>query len=86
MLAVGEGASAETLKQYRDMGVTNVLIRSKKPEETQQSSTSSMWSVLGYGLFYPEADRIQNLLPEATVVRVREFERGIVHGEAGRRR
>ena len=82
MLAVGEGASAETLKQYRDMGVTNVLIRSKKPEETQQSSTSSMWSVLGYGLFYPEADRIQNLLPEATVVRVREFERGIVHGEA----
>ncbi len=81
MLAVGEGASAETLKQYREMGVTNVLIRSKKPEETQQSSTTSTMSVLGYGLFYQEADRIQNLLPTATVVRVREFQRGIIRGE-----
>jgi putative ABC transport system permease protein len=81
MLAVGEGASAETLKQYRDMGVTNVLVRSKKPEETQQTSTNSMMSVLGYGLFYQEADRIQNLLPHATVVRAREFQRGIIRGE-----
>ncbi len=81
MLAVGEGASAETLKQYRDMGVTNVLLRSKKPEETQQSSSNSMMSILGYGLFYQEADRIQNLLPYATVVRTREFQRGLVHGE-----
>ena len=81
MLAVGEGASAETLKQYRDMGVPNVLVRSKKPEETQQSSSTSMMSILGYGLFYQEADRIQNLLPHATIVRAREFQRGIVHGE-----
>ena len=81
MLAVGEGASAETLQQYRDMGVTNVLVRSKKPDETQQSSSNSMMSVLGYGLFYQEADRIQNLLPHATVVRAREFQRGLVHGE-----
>jgi putative ABC transport system permease protein len=81
MLAVGEGASAETLKQYRDMGVTNVLVRSKKPEETQQTSSTSMMSILGYGLFYPEADRIQNLLPHATVVRAREFQRGIIRGE-----
>ena len=81
MLAVGEGASAETLRQYREMGVTNVLIRSKKPEETQQSATQSTMSVQGYGLFYQEADRIHNLLPQATVVRVREFQRGIIHGE-----
>jgi putative ABC transport system permease protein len=81
MLAVGEGASAETLRQYREMGVTNVLIRSKKPEETQQSSTSSTMSVLGYGLLYQEADRIQNLLPTARIVRVREFQRGVIRGE-----
>jgi len=83
MLAVGEGASKETLQQYRDMGVTNVLVRSKKPEETQQSSNaSSMWNVLGYGLLYPEADRIQNLLPQGLVVRSREFQRGIVERAA----
>ena len=81
MLAVGEGASAETLKQYREMGVTNVLIRSQKPEETQQTASSSSMSVLGYGLFYQEADRIQNLLPQAIVVRVREFMRPTMRGE-----
>ena len=81
MLAVGEGASEETLKQYREMGVTNVLIRSKKPEETQQTASSSTMSVQGYGLFYQEADRVQNLMPTATVVRVREFQRGVIRGE-----
>jgi putative ABC transport system permease protein len=81
MLAVGEGASEETLRQYREMGVTNVLIRSKKPEATQQSSSQNSWAVIGYGLFYHEADRIQNLLPQATVVRVRELMRGVVRGE-----
>ncbi len=81
MLAVGEGASEETLQQYRDMGVSNVLIRSTKPEETQQTASSSMGSILGYGLTYAEADRIQNLMPQATVVRVREFQRGLMHGE-----
>jgi putative ABC transport system permease protein len=83
MLAVGEGASQEALEQYRDMGVSNVLVRSVKPEETAQSS-SSMWSVLDYGLSYAEADRIQNLLPDATVVRVREVQRGVMRGEAFR--
>jgi putative ABC transport system permease protein len=40
-----------------------------------------MFSVLGYGLLYAEADRIHNLLPGATVVRAREFQRGVVRGE-----
>jgi putative ABC transport system permease protein len=81
MLAVGEGASKEALDRFRDMGVTNVLIRSKKPEETQSSSANSMMSILGYGLSYSEAARIQNLLPGATVVRVREITRGVMRSE-----
>mgnify|MGYP003339254531 CR=1 FL=1 len=81
MLAVGEGASKEALDRFRDMGVTNVLIRSKKPEETQSSSSNSMMSILGYGLSYAEAARIQNLLPGATVVRVREITRGVMRSE-----
>lgn len=83
MLAVGEGASQEALEQYRDMGVTNVLVRSVRPEETQQSS-SNMWGVLDYGLTYAEADRIAHLLPQATVVRIREVQRGVMRGEAFR--
>ncbi|MSR38810.1 MAG: ABC transporter permease [Planctomycetes bacterium] len=81
MLAVGEGASQEALMRFRDMGVTNVLLRSVKPEETQSSSSNSMMSVLGYGLNYAEAARIQNLLPTATVVRVREITRGVMRSE-----
>ncbi|MBK8096484.1 MAG: ABC transporter permease [Planctomycetes bacterium] len=81
MLAVGEGASQDALMRFRDMGVTNVLIRSKKPEETQQSSSSSGMSILGYGLFYKEADRIADALPSATVVRVREVQRGLMRSE-----
>jgi putative ABC transport system permease protein len=81
MLAVGEGASQEALMRFRDMGVTNVLLRSVKPEETQSSSSNSMMSVLGYGLNYAEAARIQNLLPAATVVRVREITRGVMRSE-----
>lgn len=83
MLAVGEGASQAALEQYRDMGVTNVLVRSVKPEETQ-ASTDSFWSILDYGLTYAEADRIADLLPQATVVRVREVQRGVMRGEAFR--
>jgi putative ABC transport system permease protein len=83
MLAVGEGASQEALEQYRNMGVTNVLVRSVRPEETQ-ASADSMWSILDYGITYAEADRIANLLPQATVVRVREVQRGVMRGEAFR--
>jgi hypothetical protein len=42
MLAVGEGALRRDAEaDHRDMGVTNVLIRSKKPEETQQTTRRS---------------------------------------------
>ena len=46
MLAVGEGASQEALMRFRDMGVTNVLLRSVKPPDTQQSTQQSMMSFL----------------------------------------
>ncbi|GAB4156397.1 MAG: ABC transporter permease [Planctomycetota bacterium] len=81
MLAVGEGASEEALNRFRDMGVTNVLIRSVRPEETQKSSSSSFRQIMDFGLAYQEAERIANLLPRARVVRVREITRGLVHNE-----
>ena len=85
MLAVGEGASADALKRFRDMGVTNILVRSVKPPDTQQSQQASMMSLTTFGLTYQEADRIENLIkgqmPAAEVVRVREIQRGVTHGE-----
>ncbi len=81
MLAVGEGASKEALDRFRDMGVTNILARSVKPPDTQQSSSQSAFSAMAYGLLYQEADLVQSALPRAKVVRVREVQRPLMRGE-----
>ena len=81
MLAVGEGAKKEALDRYRDMGVSNIIARSKRPAETQQSSSQRVWSALAYGLLYQEADLIQASLPQSKVVRVREIKRPMMRGE-----
>jgi len=85
MLAVGEGASQEALKRFRDMGVTNILVRSVKPPDTQQSTQAGMMALTTYGLTYQEADRIEHLIksqvPAAEIVRVREIQRGVMRGE-----
>lgn len=81
MLAVGEGAKREALLRFQDMGVSNLIARSKKPAETASSSGQSAWTALAYGLLYSEADLIQASLPEATVVRVREIKRPMMRGE-----
>ncbi len=81
MLAVGEGASQEALMRYRDMGVTNILLRSVRPPATAQSSSQSSFQEVPYGLLYAEADRIEKTLPDATVVRIREVPRPVLRGE-----
>jgi len=81
MLAVGEGASKEALDRFRDMGVTNILVRSVKPPDTQQSSSQSAWSAVAYGLLYQEAELIQSAMPTAEVIRIREVQRPLMRGE-----
>jgi len=81
MLAVGEGAKREALERFRDMGVSNLIARSKKPAETQSSSSQSSWTALAYGLLYSEADLIKASIPDAEVVRIREIKRPMMRGE-----
>ena len=81
MLAVGEGASKQALDSYRDMGVTNVLLRSVKPPDTAESSSQSVWTATSYGLTYLEADIIAKTLTRAQVARIREIQRPLTHGE-----
>ena len=42
MLAVGEGASDESLQRFRALGVTNILLRSTRPPDTQQSTQQKL--------------------------------------------
>ena len=81
MLAVGEGAKQDALERFQDMGVTNLIARSKKPAETATSNSQSLWSALSYGLLYAEADLIQASLPTSVVARVREAKRPMIRGE-----
>ncbi|MFK7738943.1 MAG: ABC transporter permease [Planctomycetota bacterium] len=81
MLAVGEGAKREALERFQDMGVTNLIARSKRPAETASSSSQSAWTPLSYGLAYDEADLIASSLPSADVVRIREVKRPMMRGE-----
>jgi len=73
MLAVGEGASHEALERIKAMGPTNLMVRSQKPPETEETSTGVRWQTLDYGLKYADAEMVRAMFPEAEdVVSVRE--------------
>ncbi len=66
MLAIGEGASHDAQEQMRQLGSTNIIIRSVKPPEdkTARQETSQ---VAQYGLTYDDVERITQTIPSVTV-------------------
>ncbi|HVJ81867.1 MAG TPA: ABC transporter permease [Planctomycetia bacterium] len=61
MLAVGEAARAEALKQLSDLGANTILLRSvKPPDEPDRKAGADM---LAYGLTYADLDRIRTTIP-----------------------
>ncbi len=81
MLAVGEGATHEALERIKSLGATNIMVRSKKPVETQQSSGAEFFAAVAYGLLYRDADHIRSLIPDAEeVVSVRETPKDLRRG------
>mgnify|MGYP000275860543 CR=1 FL=1 len=57
-LAIGEGASYEAQQAIKALGSTNIIVRTEKPPETEQTNTGSIWTAKFYGLKYRDADRI----------------------------
>ncbi|MEY2980504.1 MAG: ABC transporter permease [Planctomycetota bacterium] len=81
MLAIGEGASKEALERIKALGSNNILIRSKKPPQTAESSSQSVWSAAAYGLTYRDAERIRRTLDAAEqVVQIRETPKELRNG------
>lgn len=73
MLAIGEGASWEAQEQIRQLGSTNILIRSVKPQDDKRSSGQSQ-RVTMYGLSDDDLERIQETVPDLQeTVPVREL-------------
>lgn len=73
MLAIGEGSKRKAVEQIRQLGATNVIIRSVKPDMSGESQDSSSGAsqqqssrVLEYGLKYADLDRLRDTLPTIT--------------------
>ena len=66
MLAIGEGASYAAREQIRQMGSTNIIIRSRKPEEST-SATNNTQNLISYGITYEDIMRIRKLFPDVRI-------------------
>ena len=72
MLAIGEGASSEAQDQIRQLGSQNVILRSLKPAEDQNSTQTTR--VLSYGLTQDDLERVRDTFPGVRrVVPLREL-------------
>ncbi len=70
MLAIGEGSKREAVEQIRKLGATNVIVRSVKPDDTQQnesgddsSSQRTTSRTIEYGLKYADHETLLDTLP-----------------------
>ena len=65
MLAVSEGASFEAQKQFRDLGATNILLKSVKPAEVEESTNRGFGppQAIVYGLTQADIATIRDTIP-----------------------
>ena len=70
MLAVSEGASYEAQQQFRDLGASNILLKSVKPAEVEETSNRGFGppQAVIYGLTYGDIDTIRLTIPGVTNV------------------
>ena len=79
MVAIGEGTKQAALEQLKQLGATNILVRSVKPPESNDASSRSQ-RVLRYGLTRGDFARLEGLPGLKKVVRVRDTEQKIARG------
>jgi len=65
MLAVSEGASFEAQQQFRDLGASNILLKSVKPAEVEESSNRGFGppQAIVYGLTNSDISTIRDTIP-----------------------
>src|SRR5437660_3499369 len=76
MLAVGEAARFKAIQQIKDLGASNIIVRSVKPVDDAKQNKGQF--VLSYGLTMRDMDRISSTIPSVTsVTPLREFRKEI---------
>jgi len=65
MLAVSEGASYEAQQQFRDLGASNILLKSVKPAEVEESTSRGFGppQAVVYGLTNADITTIRDTIP-----------------------
>ena len=80
MLAIGEGASFEAQRQYKELGSQNVILRSVKPPEVPNQGNQRS-RVLTYGLTDMDLARVAETFPAVDqLVPVRELQQEVRNG------
>jgi putative ABC transport system permease protein len=78
MLAVGEAARFQAVQQIRDLGATNLIVRSVKPAESGKDRQSE--GRIAYGLTRGDMERIRLTIPTVSgVTPLREFRKQVNH-------
>ena len=70
MLAVSEGASYEAQQQFRDLGASNILLKSVKPAEVEESTSRGFGppQAVVYGLTNADITTIRDTIPSVSNV------------------
>jgi putative ABC transport system permease protein len=77
MLAVGEAARFKVIEQIKDLGATNVIVRSVKPSADDEKQADKQ-RLLVYGLTIQDMERIAATIPTVTsVTPFREFKKDL---------
>jgi putative ABC transport system permease protein len=80
LVAMGEAVSYQAQQQIKDLGATNIIVRSVKPP--QESSRAGSGMFIEYGLLRADFDRITSNIPTIlAAVPMREIRREIRNGD-----
>jgi len=80
MIAIGEGSKQAALEQIKQLGATNLLIRSVKPPQSDEA-TGRTQRVLEYGIKRSDEARLRTLPFLKQLVPLRDTEQKVVRGE-----
>ena len=76
LVAMGEGVSYQAQQQIKELGATNIIVRSIKPTSSKKGGKKTDERVAKYGLLRSDLRRITSNLPNLTrVVPMRELKR-----------
>ena len=81
MWAIGEGAKEAALEQMRQLGATNIVLRSAPPPESNQASQRTQ-RTLEYGLKRTDFDRLKQLPHVISIVPIRNTGQKITRGDS----